>query len=165
MSYVRYIDKTTAYYRSQGYDQAYQWAHFEDVPFTPLDKPLRECKIGMLSTSELAVRFDPETEDDPIVEEGFRSIYCIDRGTPIEKLYSRTSSFDAAATSLEDVNSFFPISAAEAALAAGRIGELPDRWYGAYNNYSQRKVLEEEAPKVLELCRADEIEAIVLVPV
>ena len=51
------------------------------------------------------------------------------------------------------------------ALAAGRIGSMPDRFYGAYNNYSQRKVLEEEAPKVLEYCRADNIDVAVTVPV
>ena len=56
-------------------------------------------------------------------------------------------------------------SSAPEALAAGRIGSMPDRFYGAYNNYSQRKVLEEEAPKVLEYCRADNIDVAVTVPV
>ena len=30
---VRYIDRTRAYYLSQGYDKPYRWAHFDDVPF------------------------------------------------------------------------------------------------------------------------------------
>ena len=31
MSYVRYIDKTRDYYRSQGYEKAYNWAHFDEA--------------------------------------------------------------------------------------------------------------------------------------
>ena len=44
MTYVRYIDKTREYYRSQGYDKPYQWAHFEEVAFQPLSKPLAESR-------------------------------------------------------------------------------------------------------------------------
>ena len=51
------------------------------------------------------------------------------------------------------------------ALVSGRLKSLPERLYGAYNNYSQRKVLEEEAPKVLEFCREDDIDVAILVPV
>lgn len=31
---VRYIDKTRDYYLSQGYEKPYQWAQYDDVPFT-----------------------------------------------------------------------------------------------------------------------------------
>ena len=75
MEHVRYIDRTRDYYLSQGYDKSYEWAHFDDVPFTPLAKPLSECKVGLLGTSEVAVHFDPEMEENPIVEEHFRGVY------------------------------------------------------------------------------------------
>ena len=51
------------------------------------------------------------------------------------------------------------------ALADGRIGAMPERVYGAYNNYSKRKVLEEEGPTALDYCRADGVEALVIVPI
>ena len=38
--YVRYIDKTRAYYLSQGYEKPYAWANNASAPFTPLSKPL-----------------------------------------------------------------------------------------------------------------------------
>jgi hypothetical protein len=42
---------------------------------------------------------------------------------------------------------------------------MPDSFYGAYNNYSQRKVLEQEAPKALAFARRDELDAMIMVPV
>ncbi len=165
MDHVRYIDRTTAYYRSQGYEKSYAWAQNDAVPFTPLSKPLAQSRVGLLSTSEIAIRFDPATEQNPIVEQGFRAVYELPADVPTAKLYSRTASFDRYATHLEDVNAFFPVDCLREAVARGRIGSIPPRLYGAYNNYSQRKVLEEEAPKALALARSDEIDAAILVPV
>ncbi|MFV0297259.1 MAG: glycine/sarcosine/betaine reductase selenoprotein B family protein [Hyphomicrobiaceae bacterium] len=165
MDHVRYIDRTRDDYLRQGYEKPYQWAHFDDVPFTPLKKPLSECRIGLLGTSEVAVRYDPATETNPINEEDFRGVYLIPGKTPTEKFYSRTASFDRNATHLEDVNAYYPVDRLREAVADGRIGSTPDRLYGAYNNYSQRKVLTQEAPKALAYAREDGLDAIVLVPV
>lgn len=166
MDHVRYIDRTRDDYIRQGYEKAYQWAHFDDVPFTPLKKPLSECRVGLLGTSEVAVRFDPaKGEANPIDEEDFRGVYLIPATTPTEKLYSRTLSFDRNATHLDDVGAFYPIDRLREAVADGRIGSMPERVYGAYNNYSQRKVLAQEAPKALAYAREDGLDAVVLVPV
>jgi hypothetical protein len=69
MDHVRYIDRTREDYIRQGYEKPYEWAHFDEVPFTPLKKPLSQCRVGLLGTSEVAVRFDPATEQNPISEE------------------------------------------------------------------------------------------------
>ena len=61
MDHVRYIDRTREDYIRQGYDKPYEWANFADVPFTPLKKPLSQCRVGLIGTSEVAVRFDPAT--------------------------------------------------------------------------------------------------------
>lgn len=165
MDHVRYIDRTRDDYLRQGYEKPYQWAHFDDVPFTPLPKPLSECRVGLLGTSEVAVRFDPETEENPISEEDFRGVYPIPASTPTGKLYSRTLSFDRNATHLEDVNAFYPIDRLREAVADGRIGSMPSHVLGAYNNYSQRKVLTQEAPKALAFLRQEGVDAAILVPV
>lgn len=165
MSYVRYIDKTREYYLKQGYAESYSWAHYDTVPFARLEKPLSDCRVGLVTTSEIAVHYDEASEANPIVEEGFRSVYAVPADIPSEKLYSRTSSFDSHATHLDDINAFFPVDRMHEAVAAGRIDGIPERFCGAYNNYSQRKVIEEEGPKVLEFCRRDEVDAVILVPV
>ncbi|MFT7576771.1 MAG: D-proline reductase (dithiol) PrdB [Alphaproteobacteria bacterium] len=165
MEHVRYIDRTREDYIRQGYEKSYEWAHFDDVPFTPLKKPLSKSRIGLIGTSEVAVKFDPETEENPISEEDFRGVYAIPANLPTEKFYSRTSSFDRNATTLDDVNAFYPIDQMRKAVANGQIGSMPDSFYGAYNNYSQRKVLEQEAPKALAFARRDELDAMIMVPV
>src|SRR5437660_557600 len=37
---VQYMARTRYYYRALGYDRDYVWATHDDVPFTPLPKPL-----------------------------------------------------------------------------------------------------------------------------
>ncbi len=56
MAYVRYIEKTREYYLAEGYDKPYRWAHYDTVPFTPLTKPLAECRLTLVSTSDVALK-------------------------------------------------------------------------------------------------------------
>ena len=54
MTYVRYYDKTREYYQSRGYDKPYKWAHFDDIPFSQLTKPLAENVVALVSTGEVS---------------------------------------------------------------------------------------------------------------
>ncbi len=50
-SYVSYIDRSREYYAAQGYTRPYAWPHYDDVPFTPLQKPLAACRVGLVTTA------------------------------------------------------------------------------------------------------------------
>ena len=52
---VHYIERTRSYYLGLGYDTPYVWAHYIDAPFTPLQKPLNQSTLGLVTT---AVPFD-----------------------------------------------------------------------------------------------------------
>lgn len=162
--YVRYIEKTRQYYLSQGYDKPYRWAHFEDVPFTPLGKPLSECRVTLVSTSEISVRGGASNEDEARMGV-VGGTYTIPSDLPAARLYSPSRSFDQAATTLEDVDAFFPTTRLHEAVAAGRIGSLTARFHGVFNAYSQRRTRERDAPAVLECCREDGADVAILVPV
>ena len=161
--YVRYIEKTREYYRSQGYDKPYQWAEFDDVPFTPLSKPLSECRVTLVSTSEISIRGNESGDDEQMGIVG--GSYTIPADTPVGQLYSPSHSYDQYATTLEDVDAFFPTTRLHEAVAAGRIGSLTRRFHGVFNAYSQRRTRERDAPAVLERCREDGADVAVLVPV
>ncbi|HET7343595.1 MAG TPA: reductase, partial [Methylomirabilota bacterium] len=80
MSHVRYIDKTTTYYRGEGYATPYRWAHFDDIPFTPLTRPLAGCRVGLVTSSEMAIIGEPGVwaENDPR-----RDPYALPTSTPV----------------------------------------------------------------------------------
>lgn len=160
--YVRYMDRTREYYRKRGYD-SYRWAHFEDVPFTPLKKPLSESRFVLVSTTEIAVR-EVEREGGPEMMANVGGMYSIPSDVARERLYSTSHSFDRVATTLEDVDAFFPISALRAAAESGRIGGITKRLHGVYNAYSQRRTRERDAVEVLRRCREDGADAAILTP-
>jgi hypothetical protein len=165
MTHVKYIERTREYYLSQGYDQSYAWAHFDDVPFTPLKKPLAESRITLISTGEIAIRFDPDTEDDPMEETQIGNIYSIPSAIDPDRLYSHSYSYDRFATTLDDLNSFFPVTRLHEAVESGRLGSMAARLHSGHYTYSQRKTLERDAPEVLKRCREDGVDIAVLVPI
>ena len=160
--YVRYIDKTREYYKGEGYDTPYRWAHFDDVPFTPLGKPLAECRMGLITTSEMAVRgaARPVPDDDPL-----RNPYWLSSATPIGDLYSLKIAYDRYATTLDDVDTYLPLTRLGEAVADGRIAALAPRFQVAFSQYSQRKTLEVDAPLIYEWLREDRVDVAVLTAV
>jgi glycine/betaine/sarcosine/D-proline reductase family selenoprotein B len=165
MDHVKYIDKTRAYYASQGYKEPYRWAQHEDVPFAKLSKPLSECTVALISTSDVAIRKPGETASSGDEETLIGNVYSLPSDTPEEMFYTKQEHFDRVATHLDDVNSYFPITRLHEAAAKGRIGKVAARAHGVYTAYSQRKTRELDAPEVLRRCREDGVDVAVLTPV
>jgi len=162
---VKYIDRTRDYYLAQGYEKPYQWAHFEEVPFTRLSKPLSDCCVALVSTSDVAVRNADGEGRDKSDELLVGNAYSIPTNTPVERLFSRQEHYDQHATHLDDVNSYFPVTRLQEKVEQGRIKSLAPRCHGVYTAYSQKKTLEVDAPEVLRRCREDEVDIAVLTPV
>ncbi len=162
---VKYIDRTRDYYLSQGYAKPYQWAHFEEIPFARLTKPLAESRVTLVSTSDVAIRnIDGEGRDKS--QENLKgSAYVIPSETPESLLFSRQEHYDQHATHLEDVNTYFPVSRLKEKVQQGRLKSLAPRCHGVYTAYSQKRTLELDAPEVLRRCREDEVDIAVLTPV
>lgn len=163
-THVRYIDRTRQYYLGQGYEKPYEWAHHGDAPFTPLTKPLAECRVAIVSTSDIAIR-SADGGRDRTSEFAVGNVYSLPSDTPLELLYSRQEHYDQHATTLEDVNAFYPVTRLQELVERGRIGSLAPRFHGVYTGYSQRKTIESDAPEVLRRCREDGVEAAIMTPV
>lgn len=162
MTHVRYIDKTREYYRAQGYEKPYEWAHFTDIPFTPLRMPLARCRVGLVTTSEMAIVGEPDawSEDDPA-----RDVYALPTDAPLDRLFSRKEAYDRHATTLDDVDSYLPLTRLRAAAAEGRVGGLAPRFQVIYSQYSQRKTMTVDAPEILRQMREDRVDVAVLTAV
>ena len=164
MSYVRYIDKTREYYIGEGYANPYRWAHFDDIPFTPLAKPLAECTVGLVTTSEMVIRGREadlaEREADPTCP-----MYSLPTATPVAELYSRKASYDRFATTLDDVDAYLPLTHLHELAAEGRIGGFAPRFQAVHSQYSQRRTLTVDAPRVLAELEEDRVDVAVLTAV
>jgi len=161
---IRYIDRSRAYYLALGYDNPYAWAHNRDVPFTPMRKPAREAKIALVST---AAPYQPDKGEQGAwapynADAKFTRVYSMPIDPAPDVRISHIG-YDRKHTSAEDINSYFPLARMKEAAAEGRIGQLNERFYGVPTLRSQRLTTERDAPKIVELCREDGIEAALLV--
>jgi hypothetical protein len=164
MSHVRYIDKTREYYASEGYATPYRWAHFDDVPFTPLARPLAECRVGLVTTSEMVIR-GREAELDHVENDPTRPTYSLPMDTPPAELYSRKASYDRYATTLDDVDAYLPLTHLRRLAEERRIAGLAPRFQIVHSQYSQRRTLTVDAPRVLAELREDRVDVAVLTAV
>ena len=161
---ILYIDRTRAYYRTLGYEP-YRWAHYVDVPFTPLAKPLAQSRVALITT---AAPFQPEAGD-----QGPGAKY--NAGAKFYRVYSTSTDkipdvrishvgYDRLHTKAEDINAYLPLAQLKEAEAAKRIGSVAPRLYGAPTNRSQRVTVEQDCPELLKLCREDHADVALLVP-
>lgn len=162
---VRYIERTRNYYLGLGYETPYIWAHYIGVPFTPLQKPLNQSTLGLVTT---AVPFDaskgPQGPGAPYnaAAKFYDPYVCsIDESVDLRIAHVGVDRLNA---NMEDSNCWFPISAAKRAVAKGRVQSLAQHFYGLPTNRSQRHTLEIDAPLILSKMRADQVDVAVLIP-
>ena len=48
---VGYMQRMRDYYLALGYNNPYQWAYHESVPFQALKKPVTQSRIGLVTTA------------------------------------------------------------------------------------------------------------------
>ena len=162
---VRYIERTRSYYLGLGYENPYVWAHYGDVPFTPLKKPLAQSVLGLITT---AVPYDPnkgiQSQGAPYnAAAKFYQPYQQSVDGNIDLRIAHVG-IDRKNANMEDSNCWFPLDAAKRAVVAGRVGSLSPSFYGLPTNRSQRHTLEVDAPIILEMLKADGVDVVVLIP-
>jgi len=161
---IPYVQRTRDYYHALGFSP-YRWAHFVEVPFTPLRVPLDRARVALITT---AAPFRPELGDQGPgaaynAAAKFYQVYSVSTET-IPDLRISHVGYDRVHTAAADINTYLPLAALKDAAAAGRIGSLGPRLHGAPTNRSHRVTLETDVPELLRRCREDGAEAAVLVP-
>ena len=151
---VRYMERTRDYYRAIGYRKDYVWATYAEVPFAKLAKPLRETRIGLVTTAHPPDKSNHDAK-------GIRHVWS-GRVDPMASLNTDNLAWDRESTHTEDRESFMPIEAVTALARAGVIGGLATRFHGAPTGYSHRKTIEADAPEILARLREDGAEAVLL---
>lgn len=149
---VPYMERTRHYYRALGYANDYKWARFDDVPFTPLARPLSSLRIALITTAS------------PVDFDGVKRVWSGAISPPPEKLFTDNVAWDKDSTHTNDRASFLPIEAASELAAEGRFAGLTARFHGVPTEYSQRKTKTEDAPEILTRVREDGADAAILGP-
>ena len=161
---IPYMQRTRDYYATLGYP-VYRWAHFVDVPFTPLLTPLARARLALVTT---AAPHQPGVGDQgpraPYnAAAKFYTVYSESTET-IPNLRISHVGYDRVHTTAEDPNTWLPLAQLRQAVKSGRLGALTPRLHGAPTNRSQRVTVETDAPELLRRCRDDGADAVVLVP-
>ena len=162
---IRYIERTRSYYLGLGYENPYVWAHYGDVPFSLLQKPLSQSVLGLITT---AVPYDPnkgsQGQGAPYnAAAKFYQPYQQSLNRDIDLRIAHVG-VDRQNADMEDSNCWFPLDAARRAVASGRVMTLSQNFYGLPTNRSQRHTLEVDAPIILEMLKADGVDVAVLIP-
>ncbi len=162
---IPYMKRTREWYLTLGYDNPYTWAHYVDTPYQPLEKPLEETRIAIITT---AAPYQPDKGPQgpgaPYnASAKFFKVYARDSAQDHDLRISHVG-IDRVHTSMEDSGTWFPIEALRNAAALGRIKEVAPRFFGVPSNRSQRHVLEVDCPDVLARCQQDSVDATILLP-
>jgi D-proline reductase (dithiol) PrdB len=161
---IPYLHRIRTYYQALGYGAPYEWARFAEVPFQRLSKPLSKCCVALITT---AAPYRPELGDQgpgaPYnANAKFHVVYSGDTAKDHDLRISHVA-IDRQHTSAEDLASYFPLAELRRTASAMRIGSVAPRFHGAPTNRSHRATLQVGGPEIVARCKADAVDAAVLV--
>jgi D-proline reductase (dithiol) PrdB len=162
---IPYLQRIRDYYLALGYGAPYEWAHYADVPFRPLAKPLSRSRVAIITT---AAPYQPDKGDQGPgasynAAAKFYTVYSGDTAQDHDLRISHVA-IDRKHTTAEDPAAYFPLTELRRRAASGRIGSLAPRFHGAPTNRSHRVTLEVDCPEIVARCKADGVDAAILVP-
>lgn len=162
---VRYMARTEAWYLALGYGNPYQWAHYVDVPFTRLTKPLNQMRITLLTTAA-PYRSDKGNQEPGAPYNALAKFYKVYSASTDGNPDMRIShvGIDRQHTTAEDVNTYFPLQALKRLRDEGLIGSITEHFHGVPTNRSQRHTVEVDCPDALARCQRDGADAAILIP-
>ncbi len=107
---IPYRERISTYYQTLGYGAPYRWAHFAEVPFAPLKKPLAQSRIGLITT---AAPYQPGKGDQGpgAPYNGGAKFYRVYSGDTAVDHDLRIShiGYDRVHTTATDSNTWFPL--------------------------------------------------------
>src|SRR5262245_1820121 len=162
---IPYLRRTREYYAGLGYGVPYEFAHYAQVPFHRLAKPLAQARVTIVTT---AAPYQPGKGDQgpgaPYnAAAKFYTVYSGDTGRDHDLRISHIA-IDRKHTTAEDPGTWFPLPELRGAEGRGRIGQVAPRFHGLPTNRSHRTTLEVDGPELVARCRADGVDAVILVP-
>jgi hypothetical protein len=149
---VQYMPRTLHYYRALGYDRDYVWSTHDNVPFTPLAKPLAQSRVALITTAS------------PPDFDGVKRAWSGRVSSPPPTLFTDNVAWDKESTHTSDRASFLPIEAVSTLASEGLVAGLTERFHGRRRNTASAKPALRTRLKSSARVRADEADVAILCP-
>ena len=145
--------------------KAYPWRRIDPIPWVPLKKPLKECRLALVSSSGFVVA--DQAPFDESIRGGDFSFREIPTDTDMTALIDthRSNVFDHTGIR-QDSNLAFPISRMRELVQMGRIGALNHRHLSFMGSITAPgRMVKQTAPQAADLLTGDRVDAALLIPV
>lgn len=151
--------------RWQLFLRTYRWRTINPVPWTPLRKPLSECRAALVSSAGFSL---PDQQPfDESIRGGDFSFRMIPGDSDVRRLANsqRSELFDHSGM-LEDPNLAFPLDRLRELIVRGRLGSLATANLSFMGSITAPgRLVQETAPAVAALLVKDQVDLALLVPV
>jgi len=145
--------------------RAYRWRKIDPVPWTPLEKPLSDCRLALVSSAAFVT--PGQRAFDGSVLGGDPSFRTIPSDFPSADLIDthRSDSFDHEGM-VRDPNLAFPIDRARELVESGRIQSVGDQHISFMGSITAPgRLVRDTAPEIARRLLDDEVDVALLVPV
>jgi len=147
------------------YLKTYRWQRINPVPWTPLKKPLQDCRLAMISSAGIVTA--AQNPFDSLIRIGDTGIREIPRDVDIETLREthRSKAFDHTGIR-QDPNLAFPVNRLQEMAAAGFIGSLNHRHFSIMGSITAPATLiQNTKAQVVPKLVKDQVDIALLIPV
>lgn len=147
------------------YLKAYRWHRIDPVPWTPLKKPLEDCRLVLISSAAIvAADQDPFDNSIRIGDTGIREIPC-DADVETLRETHRSKAFDHSGIR-QDPNLAFPIDRLREMADAGFVGSLNHRYFSIMGSITAPgRLIKKTIPRVVPKLVEDQVDVALLIPV
>lgn len=160
---IPYRQRIRDYYVKLGFGAPYAWAHYAEVPFAPLTKPLSQMRVAIATTAapykEGAGDQGPGAPYNSAAK--FYNVYSAPTDRDPELFISHIG-IDRKHTTAEDQGTWFPLPALRDAARKGLIGEVAPRFHGLPTNRSHKTTIDVDAQSLLSRVREDRADAVLI---
>ena len=151
---VKYMERTRLFYRAQGFEKDYAWAHFNESPFHKLTKSISQSRVTIVTTAVT----------DTSVPKSIRTAESIPFKDTPNNFSTSELAWDKETTHTDDRESFFPIEVLNKFASSNRIGSVANRYHFVPTQYSHRATIAEDAPATRRACLEDEVDIAIMIP-
>lgn len=149
---------------SRKFIESYTPWESEDIPWTPVVKPLNESSLALVTTA--GVHHSDQEAFDMIDKNGDPSYRVIDSARPLSELTITHDYYDHTDAD-KDINIVFPIERLLEFQREGFIGKVARRHYGLMGHivgHHIRTLINRSAQEIAQMLKDDTVDAVLLIP-